>query len=343
MNRKFIKTVSGNIINDDLASECRACLDLEGEQRKTCPIDQRQARTKKIITSEGETFVCSKKQGFVQSSKHFSKLFESCLMPLSDLELEKKQLESKYSDNFRRMVHNLVSHNAHILQEIADLVPEKDLMHGHRQLSRLKNAIESNQNDVAKSLLNILQSAIGIKHEITVYNQLFSESDTIKQKKHRIHSLFMNSVYKFFQDFNAKNIDITVGESNLDVLVDFDSLSVSLYHILQNATKYARPGSHINVEFEKDSGFVKVSITMQSLKISKNDLTLIYDEKYSGEYARKLHLSGSGYGMFVVSKLLARNNARIRVTPNIDGKDPVYHSGFPYEMNQIDIYLKLAI
>lgn len=343
MNRKYIKTVSGNIVINDLSSECLACLNLDGEQRKTCPIDLREARTKKLINNEGEIFVCSKKHGFVVSSKHFSKLFNSCLLPLTDLEAEKKQLELKYSDNFRRMVHNLVSHNAHILQEIADLVPEKDLMHSHRQLSRLKNAIESNQNGAAKSLLNILQSAIGIKHEITVYNQLFSESGSIKQKKHRIHSLFMNSVYKFFQDFNAQNIDITVGESNYDVLVDFDSLSVSLHHILQNATKYAKPESHINVAFEKDSGFVKVGLTMLSLKITKKDIDQIYNEKYSGEFAKKSNLNGSGYGMFVVSKLLARNNARIKVIPNIDSKDSVMYSGFPYEKNQIDIYLKIAV
>lgn len=147
----------------------------------------------------------------------------------------------------------------------------------------------------------------------------------------------MNTLYLFFPDFSEKDVYVNVLPCSFDVYVDYESLSVALYHIIQNSVKYCMPKQEIEISFQLNDNFVEVDFKMASLRIEEDETDNIFKASISGKNAKKHNLSGSGMGMSLVRRIIDLNSGKIEVVPLRTGQ--VTLNNIPYENNIIRMYL----
>lgn len=111
----------------------------------------------------------------------------------------------------------------------------------------------------------------------------------------------------FFADFTEKNVYVEVENYFEKAYFDFESVQVAIYHIVENAAKYVKPNSVVNVRFGNNNDGHYVLFEMDSLYVYPEERTKVNVEGYSGKIAREIGKSGNGIGMSRISRLLALN------------------------------------
>jgi len=89
-------------------------------------------------------------------------------------------------------------------------------------------------------------------------------------------------------------------------------MQVALYHLLDNAAKYALFGSGLRISFSDEEGF-RIYFEMTSLFVPEEERTRIFNDGFSGSQAKAVSKGGQGLGMGVVTDLLKMNGARLDV------------------------------
>ncbi|UKY37683.1 hypothetical protein [Pantoea dispersa] len=222
------------------------------------------------------------------------------------------------NQHVKRLIHNLVTLNAHNIQEVYSIIPQEVMQNksnGRRE--RIIAHVTNDPYEASLSLVRIAKNTLKMKTEIDVYNTLLTGNPALNKKTHQIHRLLMNVFYVFFPDFTDKGITVEVSESNDNVFVDYETFQVAIYHIVENSVKYIKPETVLNVDISKNplTKKVVVQFRMTSLRIEPHEVDKIFIEGYSGEVARRCNRAGSGIGMPRAKTLLEHNNASLTVIP----------------------------
>ena len=134
----------------------------------------------------------------------------------------------------------------------------------------------------------------------------------------------------FYDEFKKKSIIIRVEEWRKASLIDYNTFLMATYYIIENALKYCRDNSCIDVKFVVAKKELKISFEMTSLFIEHEDEKRLFEEGYSGHYAIKNNLNGHGIGMFNASKLIELNEGTMCVEA---GEIDSYRGDTPYAKN----------
>jgi len=225
------------------------------------------------------------------------------------------------NQHVNRLIHNLVTLNAHNIQEVYSIIPQEVMQNksnGRRE--RIIAHVTNDPYEASLSLVRIAKNTLKMKTEIDVYNTLLTGNPALNKKTHQIHRLLMNVFYVFFPDFTDKGITVEVSESNDNVFVDYETFQVAIYHIVENSVKYIKPETVLNVDISKNPLTKKVIVLfrMVSLRIEPHEVDKIFIEGYSGEVARRCNRAGSGIGMPRAKHLLEHNNATLTVMPKFE-------------------------
>ena len=121
----------------------------------------------------------------------------------------------------------------------------------------------------------------------------------------------MSIFYVFFPDFTDNDVRVKISETKETALLDYETFNISLYYIIENITKYIRPGSQLDVNISRDSYSLKIEFSMVSLYLHPEEEIKIFMEGYSGIEAKKISKNGSGLGLFTAKKYLAKSNADV--------------------------------
>ncbi len=326
-----------NIVYSDFNHECNECFEgchIESEIVQKCTLDSgRRRRGTKELTS-GTVFFCSGNKDELKSSKCFKRMLETYGNVISGVDRMINTTKKQINTNTGILLHNLVSLNAHNIQEVHAVMPQDNFTQNARErIGAAKNVIESNPVEFAKSMYRISKNNTAMKIEFSVFNRLIDGGQPLSIRRHDIQRVFMSLLHNFFQDFNAKKVHINVSDGSFDVSVDYETMHVVFHHILENATKYCLRGKNIDVIISPADKYI--SIDMYSLEITDKDMKYIYEEGYSGDYAQLAGKSGKGIGMSRVKKLLEMNNATIEIRRNIDPMSQVIKGGVSYMKNSV--------
>ena len=269
-----------------------------------------------VTTEFGSLYLCTDDPDVISSSKLFKKeisFYSEMLSQYVDIRDEMHKEGVKF---VKRLIHNITSLNAHHLQDLYLLVPQDSLTgtsNAKNQLQLVEKALEKNTGELAAGYLRLLKNAIAIKSEINVFRNLYSEKNELRPKYHFIHKVLKNVSSIYFQEFQSKNISVTQELCQVEVLFDYESVSVALHHLFQNAVKYSMRESTIDIKFlYKDETFCLI-LDMTSLPIYQDEIELIFQDDYSGRAAKTQGLAGDGSGMGIAKKLLEINDAKIEV------------------------------
>lgn len=312
---------TGELIYSTTLSQCDRCVSdtsIESEITKNCCISKERRRGN-VFSKSGQVFLCSERRDDVESSKTFKKK----IVFLSDMVLYLSEMRRTIADSeakkTNRLFHNLTSINAHTIQELYALVPQDSLSSKFRdQREIVKERLLRDPRASADAFLKVLKNEISLRNEFSVYSKLYEAKPTLRIAIHSLHKVILNVVNLFFQEFADRFIKVTIEPTSVRLKLDYESIQVALYHLFDNAAKYAMRDSEITVKFTEGDFGVRMDIVMRSLYISPHETTRLFDEGFSGEQPGIAGNAGKGLGMWMIRELLRLNGAVITVKPGRD-------------------------
>ena len=162
--------------------------------------------------------------------------------------------------------------------------------------------------------LRIAKHNIHMKSEFSIYRKLDRDDNAdLEFKSYPIRIVVLNVLHTFFGDFTSKNVYVKVSDYFGKVFIDYETIQVALYHLIENSSKYTKTDSTIFIDFFEEYNDVIVSMEMVSLHIPVNEREKIFKEGVSGVSAKKLGKSGDGIGMWRIKQMIELNKGSIEV------------------------------
>jgi len=327
-----IELSNGNVLYSNKPKACDKCIsECETLSKKIkCKALNEVRRRGKSISDEGFVYFCTSNNDLLKSSRTFKSEIDGLARTTLKLKEIRETISNQKKNDVRRLIHNLTSLNAHTIQEMYSIVPQEEMTKDwKKQLDVIQKFLLKNPKESSMAFLRIVKNIFAMKTEFSVFNILIDGKHNIKRKPHNIRKVMLNVYHTFFQDFNDKGLQLRIEHNNTYLTIDYESFRVALYHILQNATKYCLDDSTISIKFRDRKDSYDIILEMTSLLIEPAELERIFDENYSGYYAKKSGLDGDGIGMGTAKKLLDLNNADLivrRVEPQreIKSDDLIY-------------------
>jgi signal transduction histidine kinase len=341
----YLVDKSGRVIYSNLDPTCRDCITAcQATSEITTKCGLRGRRRRGLIGSDfGHAYVCTDDPNLVASSKLFRKvlmLYAAMLGTFADI---RQKMEGEAKKNSQRLLHNVTTLNAHILQELYTLVPQESLLRGVRQqIDEIGRRVTEQTRNAAFAYLKVLKNATAMKNEFSVVDRLWSgaAAQQLQLRPHNLYRVVMNSAAVFFLEFHEKNVKLEVDRTQGDftVLLDYEAFTVALYHLFHNAVKYSSHDSTIEIRFSRTDTTFSTVMDMTSLHIYPHERSRIFEPEYSGEIPRKLGKEGSGFGLGIARELTRLHGGDLLVNP---GTVQSGIGGVAYSTNVFEIRLPL--
>lgn len=126
----------------------------------------------------------------------------------------------------------------------------------------------------------------------------------------------LQTLLSFESRATKKNLDVDpqLPDNHIMVHADKDAITQVIYNLLDNAVKFASPGSCITVRIYKDNGKAYVSVRDYGETIPPDDLPFIFDRFHKSDRSRSLDKDGVGLGLYLVKSIINSHDEDIAVT-----------------------------
>ncbi len=239
----LIKSVDNYILvsTPDINNELLSCIN---EKNKVIEYQSISYRVAKIESSDGTILAYTSAKDLIRSSKSFNTHMSILSNSIQSLVKNKYEIENIFQKQINILVHNLISLNAHNLQEIYNIIPQEKVADSiGNQIEYVKSTLRANPDKSAKAFLKFMKHNIAMKTEFSVYTKLYDENPNLSMRQHNIHRVLMNILYSFFPDFTDKHVNVIVSKSLAKGYFDYESIYVAFFHLIENATKYTKQTS----------------------------------------------------------------------------------------------------
>ena len=110
------------------------------------------------------------------------------------------------------------------------------------------------------------------------------------------------------------DVDVQMPEDKLMVWGEPDSITQVCYNLLDNAAKFAAPGTAISVQIIKKDGKAHTTIRNLGATIPPDELPLLFERFHKADYSRSMDREGVGLGLYIVKTILGNLKENITVT-----------------------------
>jgi len=141
-------------------------------------------------------------------------------------------------------------------------------------------------------------------------------SDLASRREFDLTEVVISTLLSFEARASDKglDVDLQVPENHINVLGDPDAITRVVYNLMDNAIKFANPGSTLGVSIWKNDGKAYVSIRDTGETIAAEDLPFIFDRFHKSDRSRSLDRDGVGLGLYLVKRILNAHGEDIAVT-----------------------------
>lgn len=318
-NERHIHLVDGkgNTLYSNLDERCRTCW--EGTNSISTDFSCRPGEKRKrgkLSTEAGTAYLCTSSPDSIASNRMFKRELEFYVSMLDEVAKVRTALAEREAQKSRRLFHNLISLNAHALQDFYSMIPQDRLatFAGYRSQKELVKAeLTRYPDDAARLFLNSLKNAAAVKSELAVFQKLYEVSPATKLKSHPIHKVVLNVANYFFQSFLDRGILLQIDKTDALVRLDYESIQVALYHLFDNASKYAEENSLVRIAFNRPSATFEICVEMTSLFLEEQARKRVFEEGFSGAGAHLIGRAGQGIGMGLIADLVKLNSGEFSV------------------------------
>lgn len=313
---------------------CNTCIGYGNKdcEKHECPLEGISRWRGLRTTASGSVSICAnygKNKGFLVD-------FDSITGSLKTLCTTKDEIlkyrEEDSIKRIRRVLHNIRTINAHSLMEMRGIVPESFFkQHMKEAISLASNYIISHSSRSAHGILEIAKDLYSIKTEFSVYDKLIKGDAALIKRPFNIRDVLMTVVYPFFGDFTNKKVLVEIQPYHESIKLDFETIQIAFYHIIENTAKYVKPNTRVRVSFPVDNDMQQVIFEMVSIHIGKDEVNRIFEEGYSGKQAVKNAQHGEGIGLYRSRRLVEMNKGTLIVEA---GEDIEVYKKIEYSENR---------
>jgi two-component system sensor histidine kinase SenX3 len=109
-----------------------------------------------------------------------------------------------------------------------------------------------------------------------------------------------------------RNTTVVVGGSvQGSVYGDAKMLTTAFRNLIDNAIRYAPPGSRVGVGLRSRDGMAQVAVTDQGPGIHPDDQERVFERFYRIDSARSRHTGGTGLGLSIVKHVVTNHGGEI--------------------------------
>ena len=232
--------------------------------------------------------------------------------------------------------HNIETINGESIREFEATIPMKILRNSYKEIVKtVDDTIHIHGNNIPSFVARQALNNQRIQTEILV-SRLIGNRYESKYTFSNPWDAVITNVYVLYPLAQKRSIDINLWPYQNKFHIDYNATKVASYYVLDNAVKYTKSKTNIEVKFNKNESFLTISFIMLSPLIDKEEVSLIFDKGYRGNNVRHLHTSGYGYGLYCAKQLLSNAGASIIVIP---GEVECYDNGVEYALNEFQIIL----
>ena len=140
-------------------------------------------------------------------------------------------------------------------------------------------------------------------------------SDPSRRTVFDLNELVLQTLLSFEDRATKKNLDVDpqLPENNIMVVADKDAITRVIYNLLDNAVKFANPGSCLTLRLYKDGEKAYVSVKDIGETIPPDDLPFIFDRFHKSDRSRSLDKEGMGLGLYLVKAIINSHDEDIAV------------------------------
>jgi hypothetical protein len=295
------------------------------------------ARLGRKSNAYGTLYVLTTDAKFINRYKYFQELIDLSLIALGPMVNFQLDLIKGHSAQNEEFIHNVTSLNSYSIQDLFSLVPQRTLTENINKQSEIVKAIIADQPNVTvKTILNLIKYSLATKVEFSVFERTLKASASVQLTEHSIRSVLLSILQIFIDDFEKKKIEVSLASCDKILSIDYDSIFVSFYYLLENSLKYCCRDTKFKIQFKEESDGFSILFIMISIKIDDAELSKLTVKGYRSALAKKVHSSGHGIGMYRILKTLKLNNAEIEITPRVNEYSRTLKE-IRYEANQFKV------
>lgn len=140
-------------------------------------------------------------------------------------------------------------------------------------------------------------------------------ADPSKRTVFDLTELVLQTLLSFEARATQKNLDVDpqLPENHIMVIADKDAITRVIYNLLDNAVKFAAPGSCLTLRLYRDAQKAYVSIKDIGETIPPDDLPFIFDRFHKSDRSRSLDKDGVGLGLYLVKSIINSHDEDIAV------------------------------
>ncbi len=154
-----------------------------------------------------------------------------------------------------------------------------------------------------------------VREMLSVSQTRAMASDPSRRRVFDLTELILQTLLSFEERANKKNLDVDpqLPDNHILVLADKDAITQVIYNLLDNAVKFAAPGSCLILRLYKDKGKAYVSVKDFGETIPPEDLPFIFDRFHKSDRSRSMDKDGVGLGLYLVKTILVSHDEDIAV------------------------------
>ena len=140
-------------------------------------------------------------------------------------------------------------------------------------------------------------------------------ADPSKRTVFDLTELVLQTLLSFETRATQKNLDVDpqLPENHIMVIADKDAITRVIYNLLDNAVKFATPGSCLTLRLYRDAQKAYVSIKDIGETIPQDDLPFVFDRFHKSDRSRSLDKDGVGLGLYLVKSIINSHDEDIAV------------------------------
>lgn len=194
--------------------------------------------------------------------------------------------------------------------------------------------LEPNMEQALKAMQTHTNRLTSLVESITTLENV--ETGQLERNPQPILPVFLHALQAVRQKAERNHVELIVDldQQLPQVNLDPQQLSLALWHLLDNAIKFNRPGGRIWVNARQENDHVICTIRDEGIGIPYSEQTRIFERFYQVDGSTKRRYEGMGLGLSITREVVEKHGGRIGVQS--DGPDtgatfsvslPVYQEG----------------
>ncbi len=173
----------------------------------------------------------------------------------------------------------------------------------------------------------LASSAVAAHDQVLYLARMINDLSTLSRAERGVgdaaevinmNTMLQDLYHRYQPEAEAKSLALNLDLDGLpDVLVSRLYLEEILQNFLTNAIKYTKEGS-VTLSGKIKDGRIVCSVTDTGIGISKTDQDKIFNKFFRSEDYRTRETSGTGLGLYVVTKLASKLNTKVDVVSRLN-------------------------